>query len=309
MRHPKPPKAKARPRKKVSAESPPVATRYSSLSDADSLREFARNLGEGIYITTPEGRILDANPAFLEMFGARAFSDFAAVTAFDLFVDPKSRELELALMERDGRVREFEFQIRRLDGVVRWVVDTSYSVQDPDTGNRFMHGVLMDITARKDLEAELIELSTHDALTGCLNRRYFDQIAESFRCNPESRFGCVFVDIDNFKRYNDEHGHQEGDRVLVRMGRFLLRHVRAEEAVVRMGGDEFVIILVDADLIRTRHLSERLKQSALRSAPVPFSLGWASREAGESLSKLLERADRGLLNVRVENRTDEHRTR
>jgi diguanylate cyclase (GGDEF)-like protein/PAS domain S-box-containing protein len=309
MRRPKPPRGKARPGKKVSAESPPVATRYGSLSDPEALREFARNLGEGIYITTPEGRILDANPAFLEMFGVRAFSDFAGMTAYDLFVDPKARERELRLMERDGRVREFEFQIRRLDGAVRWVVDTSYSVQDPDTGARFLHGVLVDITARKQLEAELIEMSTHDALTGCLNRRYFDQIDGEFRRDPESRWGCVFVDIDNFKRYNDEHGHQAGDRVLVRMGRFLMRHVRAEEAVVRVGGDEFVIVLVDAESNRTRRVTERLKQSALQSAPVPFSLGWASREAGESLAKLLERADRGLLNVRVEKRTDEHRTR
>ena len=308
MRRPKQSRERARGGK-VSAAPPPIAARFSSLSDAESLREFARNLGEGIYITTPDGQILDANPAFLEMFGVRSLGDFVGMTAYDLFVDPKFREQELRLMERDGRVREFEFQIRRLDGDVRWVVDTSYSVQDPDTGNRFLHGVLVDITARKRLEAELIEMSTHDALTGCLNRRYFDQLDESFRHDPEARWGCVFVDIDNFKRYNDDHGHQAGDRVLVRMGRFLMRHVRAEEAVVRVGGDEFVIILVGADLNRAKHVTERLKQSALQSAPVPFSVGWASREAGESLAKMLERADRGLLNVRVEKRIDEHRTK
>ena len=284
-------------------------SRYRSLSDPESLREFARNLGEGIYITTPEGRILDANPAFLELFGVRSLDDFAGMWAHDLFVDPSQRELELKLLERDGRVREFEFQIRRPDGEIRWVLDTTYVVTDEETSERFCHGVLVDITARKRLEAELIEMSTHDALTGCLNRRFLDQVEEEFRRNPAARWGCIFVDIDHFKRYNDEHGHQAGDRVLVRMARFLMRHVRAEESVVRVGGDEFVIVLTNADANRTKRVSERLRNSALKSAPVPFSLGWAAREAGEPLTRLLDRADRGLLNVRVEQRVDEQRSR
>jgi diguanylate cyclase (GGDEF)-like protein/PAS domain S-box-containing protein len=283
-------------------------SRYRSLADPESLREFAKNLGEGIYITTPEGHILDANPAFLETFGVQSLEDFGSMSAYDLFVDPRQRELELRILERDGRVKEFEFQIKRPDGEVRWVLDTSYQVRDPETGERFFHGVLVDITARKLLEGELIEMSTHDALTGCLNRRYLDQIDMQFKTELGEQWGCIFVDIDHFKRYNDEHGHQAGDRVLVRMARFLMRHVRAEEAVVRVGGDEFVIILVGADAARTRRVAERLKNSALKSAPVPFSLGWAAREAGEPLVKLLDRADRSLLNVRVEQRVEEHRT-
>ena len=295
----------------AASDSPkdPPRSRYRSLSDPESLREFARNLGEGIYITTPEGRILDANPAFLEMFGVRSLDDFAGFSAYDLFVDPTQRELELMLLERDGRVREFEFQIRRPDGEIRWVLDTSYVVRDEETGERFCHGVLVDITARKRLEGELIEMSTHDALTGCLNRRFLDQLENEFKRDPASRWGCIFVDIDHFKRYNDEHGHQAGDRVLVRMARFLMRHVRAEESVVRLGGDEFVIVLINADANRTKRVSERLKNSALKSAPVPFSLGWAAREAGEPLMRLLDRADRGLLNVRVEQRVDEQRNK
>jgi len=293
----------------TSSPAPVPRSRYRSLTDPDSLREFARNLGEGIYITAPDGRILDANPAFLEMFGVATLADFAGVSAFDLFFDPGQRELEMKLLERDGRVREFEFQIRRPDGEARWVLDTSYVVKDPETGERFFHGVLVDITARKQLEAELIEMSTHDALTGALNRRYLDQTDMRFKADPGGRFGCIFVDIDHFKHYNDVHGHQAGDRVLVRMARFLMRHVRAEEAVVRIGGDEFVIILVGADVARTKRVAERLRNSALRSAPVPFSLGWAAREAGEPLLKLLDRADRNMMGVRVEQRVDEQRNR
>ena len=281
-------------------------SRYRSLADPEVLREFAKNLGEGIYITTPDGRILDANQAFLDTFGVQSIADLKEMSAYDLFLEPSQRELELKLLARDGRVKEFEFQVRRPDGEVRWVLDTSYVVTDPESGERFFHGVLVDITGRKQLESELIEMSTHDALTGCLNRRYLDQIDMEFHRDPASKWGCIFVDIDHFKRYNDEHGHQAGDRVLVQMARFLMRQIRAEEAVVRVGGDEFVIVLIDADAARTKRVTERIKSSALKSAPVAFSLGWAAREKGEPLVKLLDRADRELLNVRVEQRV-EHR--
>lgn len=284
-------------------------SRFRSLTDPESLREFIRNLGEGIYITTPDGRILDANQAFLETVGVDSLADFAGLSAYDLFVDPHQRELEMQLLERDGRVKNFEFQVRRPDGEVRWVLDTSYVVRDAETGERFFHGVLVDITGRKQLEAELIEMSTHDALTGCLNRRFLDQLDMEFKADPALRWGCLFVDIDHFKRYNDEHGHQAGDRVLVRMARFLMRSVRAEEAVVRVGGDEFVIILTGADVGRTKRVAERLKSSARKSAPVSFTLGWAAREAGEPLVKLLDRADCGLMNVRVDQILDEKRSR
>ena len=294
---------------KPAAASELPRARYRSLADPESLREFARNLGEGIYITTPEGRILDANPAFLEMFGVSALTDFDGMSAYDLFLDRSQRELELKLLARDGRVKEFEFQIKRPDGEIRWVLDTSYVVTDPDTGDRFCHGVLVDITGRKQLESELIEMSTHDALTGCLNRRYLDQLEMEFRRDPDARWGCLFVDIDHFKQWNDVHGHQAGDRVLVQMARFLMRHIRAEEAVVRVGGDEFAIILRNSDATRTRRVTERLRNSALKSAPAPFSLGWAARELGEPLVRLLDRADRGMMQVRVEKRVEEQRAK
>src|SRR5438105_13202601 len=105
-------------------------SRYGSLADPESLREFAKNLGEGIYITTPEGEILDANPAFFETIGVESLQDLAGLRAYDLFVEPKQRELEMRLLERDGRVRDFEFQIRRPGGEALCARDTSYHVAD-----------------------------------------------------------------------------------------------------------------------------------------------------------------------------------
>ena len=281
--------------------------RFRSLSDPDSLREFANRLREGIYIIAREGRILDANPAFLNIFGAKSLADFEGLNAPDLWVDQGRRAAQMSLLDRLGSVREFEVDLKRLDGGICTALDTCHLIRDPETGEEFVHGILVDITARKQLEAQLLEMSTHDALTGALNRRFLVELEERFTRDPELRCGCIFVDIDHFKVYNDAHGHQQGDEVLKRMTRFLMRFTRAEEAVLRIGGDEFVVILQGADSIDTKHVADRLKTEAAERAPVPFSLGWAARESGESVQRLLDRADRGLMAVRVVKRQTDPR--
>lgn len=284
-------------------------SRFQSLSDPDSLREFARNLREGIYISTLDGRILDANPAFLEMYGVSSLAELEGYTGADLVADPRRHHEQMALMQRFGSVREFEIVILRLDGGTRTAISTCYLTSDPATGEQFVHGILIDITARKALEAKLFEMSTHDALTGALNRRHLLEVEEAFAREADAAFGCIFIDIDQFKLFNDTHGHQKGDEVLVRMARFLMRNIRAEESVVRIGGDEFLVLLHNADLAATQRVAERFRDEALRTAPVPFSLGYASREPGESLTHLIDRADLGLIAVRVERRQSDPRSR
>ena len=93
-----------------------------SLEDSGVLRRFVTNLGEGIYITTREGFIVDANPAFLSMFGVSSLAELRGRGASDLLVDPAARTRELELLATQGAVREFEIQIRRPDGGTRWVV-------------------------------------------------------------------------------------------------------------------------------------------------------------------------------------------
>ena len=272
--------------------------RFQSLRDFETLRIFAQNLREGIYITSVQGRILDANPAFLEIFGVSSVEELASYSAADLLSDPQRRELEMRLLEQDGAVREFELEIRRPDGERRTVLDTTYAVRDAGTGQMFYHGILVDITRRKELENQLREQSVRDALTGCYNRRYLNEIGERADA-AETEWGCIFIDIDHFKQYNDRHGHQNGDRVLVQLSRFLMRQVRAEEPVIRLGGDEFLIVLIGANASRTEQVAARLQLAAARGAPVAFSLGWAERLAGESFHRTVNRADLKLINVRV----------
>ena len=275
---------------------------YRSLDDADSLRSLVKNLREAIYITNSRGDILDGNPAFFNLLGVRSLADVQHYGANELVVNPARRLTEIELVERDGFARDFEIQLVRPDGVLLTVLDTVYAVRDPETDETLYHGMLVDITARKRMEDELRQQSMRDPLTGCFNRRYLAELDEEMSPS-DSPFGCLFIDIDHFKHYNDTHGHQMGDNTLIRMSRFLMRQVRAEEPVIRVGGDEFVIVLRGASEAQAMMVAQRMQASALRTAPVPFSLGWASRQPAEKLMGTMHRADQNLLAVRVIERT------
>ena len=276
---------------------------FRNLSDPKTLSELALRLKEGIYITTLDGEIVDANPAFLEMFGVESLEDLKGYRTSD-FVRPEVRAREMAQLEREGSVRDIEFQLTRRDGEIRTVVDSAFLSIDPDSGDKYCHGILVDITQRKELQTQLLELSIRDPLTGCYNRRYLNTVMRQCEAQPKGEWGCIYLDIDHFKQYNDTNGHADGDAVLVKMARFLMRHVRAEESVVRVGGDEFLVVLCDSDEDQTEHVVARLRTAAPTSAPVPFSMGWAARKTAESFESTMVRADHQLLAVRVDERRD-----
>ncbi|HEX5829904.1 MAG TPA: GGDEF domain-containing protein, partial [Gemmatimonadaceae bacterium] len=158
-------------------------------------------------------------------------------------------------------------------------------------------------------ERQLRDLSMRDPLTGCFNRRYLHDVAVRLEERGETRWGCIHLELDRFREYNDRHGHAAGDELLLRMSRFLMRQVRAEEAVVRLGGDEFLVVLAGADDARTESVARRLQLAALRTAPARFSLGWAARLPGEPFERTVNRASQQALDVQVIERSLEWQRR
>ncbi|HKI02046.1 MAG TPA: sensor domain-containing diguanylate cyclase [Thermoanaerobaculia bacterium] len=271
--------------------------RYRSLQDPETLRLFIENLREGIYITNDRGEILDANPACLDILGASSLDELRRLHAQDLFVDPARRAEEMELLVRDGVVREFEFIVRRPDGEERTVLDTCHCVQDPETGEVLFHGILVDISGRKQLESRFHEQSLRDPLTGCYNRRFLKEVQK--RLTSFDTWGAIVVDVDNFKEYNDEFGHHAGDEVLMQVSRFLQHNARLEDAVVRMGGDEFLLLLIGASARFVAEVGQRLRLTAVEKEIPSFSVGWATRHGSETLERTIDHADRELLQIRL----------
>src|SRR5665647_3417354 len=133
---------------------PPRSTPLYSSAASDV---YKRQLREGIYVTDERGRIVDGNPAFLAMLGVPSLEEARQHESVDFFLDPSRREAELLVLERDGAIQDFEFQIRRTDGEIRTVIDTAYRCVDPETKEVYFQGILIDITDRKRLEDHLLD--------------------------------------------------------------------------------------------------------------------------------------------------------
>ncbi|WP_442776623.1 diguanylate cyclase [Sphaerotilus montanus] len=148
----------------------------------------------------------------------------------------------------------------------------------------------------------LRRLATQDSLTGATNRRGFmDRLlrAQSEAEAQAEPLSLVMVDLDHFKRINDEHGHGVGDVVLREVAHRMRRQIRRADLLGRLGGEEFAILLPDTDLVGARTQAEHLL-TALRSQPFPTagrvtaSLGVAQWNGREAASSWLHRADLAL---------------
>jgi diguanylate cyclase (GGDEF)-like protein/PAS domain S-box-containing protein len=268
---------------------------------------LVNRLRDGVYVTNEHGRLLDANRALLEILGLSSIDDLRQQPMDSLLRNPHKGEEKAELLRRHGEVKDFEYQVRRPDGELRTVLDSCQRVEDPESGEAYLEGMLSDITTRREMEGRLRELSIRDPLTGCYNRRYLQQLEASSQ--RLEHWGAIFVDIDHFKVFNDEHGHQAGDDVLIKVSRFLMQKTRAEDSVIRMGGDEFLVLLLGAHANFTGDIVGRLKVSAAEVAPCALSFGWAQRDGEESLGETIGRADRELIVVRVKQREYEIKRR
>lgn len=108
-----------------------------------------------------------------------------------------------------------------------------------------------------------LALGYQDGLTNAYNRRYFDERLshEIERCvRNRTDLVCLFIDVDFFKKVNDEYGHQVGDAVLVRLVSLMGEHVRASDIVARYGGEEFAIILPDTGIQIAHEVAERIRK-------------------------------------------------
>ena len=117
----------------------------------------------------------------------------------------------------------------------------------------------------------LKEMAVRDGLTSLYNHRYFQEALalEVARCKRyEKQCGLIFIDVDNFKKYNDTHGHPEGDQLLRTLAHILSSHLRSSDLAARYGGEEFVLLLPETSKDAALMIAEGLRQ---RVAEQPFA--------------------------------------
>jgi len=170
----------------------------------------------------------------------------------------------------------------------------------------------------KDLkisEDRLFELATTDSLTGLLNRgegirRFQQEISHSLRTGQP--LSIIIIDIDYFKKINDNFGHQVGDKVIQLIARTILSTLRNYDTICRYGGEEFLVILPSTDLDKAIETAERLRKTVEKTKSseqehgaeviLTISLGVSALQPGDSLDGLVYRADNALYIAKEEGR-------
>jgi diguanylate cyclase len=152
-----------------------------------------------------------------------------------------------------------------------------------------------------------------DSLTGIANRRTFDQTLRRLAgetMNSGEELGLLMLDIDHFKRVNDQWGHQKGDLVLQHLAKVLQKSVRGEDLLARYGGEEFAVLLPRTDLDSAVVVGENIRRVLAREPmeaecvlpPVTVSIGAAVYDFGEPLQEWAARADQALYSAKQAGR-------
>ncbi|MEA3232468.1 MAG: diguanylate cyclase [Thermodesulfobacteriota bacterium] len=147
----------------------------------------------------------------------------------------------------------------------------------------------------RNTQQELRRLSITDSLTGLYNQRHFyarlrEEVIRAER--QRHPLALIFLDLDDFKQYNDTRGHLEGDKLLQKVGRVINTNIRqGVDSGYRYGGDEFVIILIETDLEITQTIRKRIETSIREACKLGVSVGYAQFSHGLSPEEFMKEAD------------------
>jgi diguanylate cyclase len=211
---------------------------------------------------------------------------------------------------------------REVGEIIRLLEEALRETHGLRAGADLVHARERIARAEQQIESLKRELETINALlrvdplTGALNRRGLEETYAREAARAErhaTALSLVLLDLDDFKQINDRFGHEAGDRALVHFVKCARASLRPQDALARIGGEEFVLLLPQTALEAALAAAQRL-QRALAHAPVhhgsaklalAFSAGGVERRAGEALETLLGRADRALYRAKREgkNRT------
>lgn len=284
----------------------------------DALRKFKAAVDSSsaaVIITDRDARIEYVNAAFVNATGyapEEAIGQTPALLKSEQTPESLYRELRDAIL--GGANWRGEVQNRNKDGSVRW--DDVAVAPVLDAAGTVTHFVAInsDISLRKQMEEELRNLATTDALTGIANRRRLMELGEQEMLRAqraEAPLSVLMMDIDHFKHINDTYGHPAGDAVIQALARLCGETVRAIDTVGRLGGEEFAVLLPMTDRAGAQEVAERLRARVEASrldwegAPVSFtvSIGVAQiRPEDDSFTALLGTADQALYQAKHEGR-------
>ncbi len=208
-----------------------------------------------------------------------------------------------------GKIQVIEYKLPVLSGSERWFEGRIALMEKGDPGKGKVVLMASDITERVQLYQEVQRLANQDGLTGCFNRRHFMELAaqEIQRAMRYKRpLSFLMMDIDHFKDFNDQYGHQIGDQLLCNLVILCQKQLRNVDILGRYGGEEFVVLMPETAgggaMLASERLREKIEKMKINtpggSLSITVSMGLASLDRGfdetNTLDTLIKSADKAL---------------
>lgn len=267
----------------------------------------------GILLLDENNQVHLANPSVKSMLQCKPGSDWHSSFA-SLFDDKSQFEATLQQVREEGISLFKDFRLRDNDDVwLRVLFSNVENVHNLDL-EKFVELVIYDISDRAQKEKTFAYNATHDALTGIFNRRGAE-VRFNELCNNAKAFGShlvmIWLDLNDFKIVNDEHGHEAGDIVLKELSSRLRSVSRPDDIIARWGGDEFVVAVELKDLTVLPHILSDMEDAFSTSieinddlkVTVGASIGVStSHSFGYDVEKLLIKADQMMYRVKKDGK-------
>lgn len=282
-----------------------------------NFKNLVAHLADGVYFANSLGIVMYANPSLTQLLGYESPSSVVGRSLYE-FIGAVNGD-KINNFSSDTNFEElgtsrFEVQLLRCDGSLVWA-EVRPTLKIPKTCPNGTFGVVRDITEFKRLEERLHNLAITDDLTGLYNRRGFRLMAEqelrhAKRIKAETIL--LSIDVDDFKSINDTFGHDEGDKVLKLVATTLNESFRGTDIITRWGGDEFIVLALDAPLGFVLLLSDRFQQNLTKNAQkkllshsLSVTIGMESTDIFEdsTLNSLIMGADRHMYQLKKEKRS------
>ena len=282
------------------------------------LSAFVSALPNLSFILDEDGRYLEILVTETSFLIARP-DDLIGRLAEDV-MPPKASALILDAIHHTietGKVQVIEYKIPVLAGGERWFEGRVAFMEKDEHGRSKVVLIATEISERIQLYQEVQRLANQDVLTGCFNRRHFMALAaqELQRAMRYKRsLSFLMMDIDHFKGFNDQHGHQVGDQLLCSLVVLCQKQLRTVDIMGRYGGEEFVVLMPETSAAGALKASERLRTKIEKmkintpagKLSITVSMGLTSLERGfdekETLDSLIKCADKALYAAKAAGR-------
>lgn len=283
---------------------------YKSIkANEKKLDRLFRNIPVGIFSLNSKLEFIMVNEYLLEMFGCESFEKFEyryKGSAINIFESKNAYKQALKEYDAQGDLN-VELKFVKSNGDIFWANLILYKIYDGyHLSDNIAEGIIVNIQDKKDHELELVKLATTDNLTGLYNRMYFDQLLEYeiHRHEREKKpLTLVLLDLDFFKRVNDNWGHDIGDDVLKLATSTIKNSIRKTDIMARWGGEEFIILLPNTSLDKAISLTENIRIivegiNHNKVGVVTASFGVASKNKNESLDEWFKNVDNAMFRAK-----------